>query len=69
MVLLLHVSHDFRVDVNKTGHLDIEKLGEWAKRVGMPNVTYNHLRAMILQVDTNKTGTVEFWEFFGIQVI
>jgi hypothetical protein len=36
--------------------------------MGLKNVTYDDLKRMIEQVDVNKNGKVEFWEFLAIQL-
>eukprot|EP01006_Ploeotia_vitrea_P010705 TRINITY_DN27761_c0_g1_i1.p1 TRINITY_DN27761_c0_g1~~TRINITY_DN27761_c0_g1_i1.p1 ORF type:complete len:853 (+),score=107.25 TRINITY_DN27761_c0_g1_i1:91-2649(+) len=53
-------------DYNGTGSLDLEKLAHWMQKKG-ETASYDRLQEMITQVDVNKNGKVEFWEFFGIQ--
>eukprot|EP01012_Entosiphon_sulcatum_P000081 TRINITY_DN100122_c0_g1_i1.p1 TRINITY_DN100122_c0_g1~~TRINITY_DN100122_c0_g1_i1.p1 ORF type:complete len:110 (-),score=21.52 TRINITY_DN100122_c0_g1_i1:20-349(-) len=66
---LIHYKLCFeRADKDANGRLDIMELGEWAQRMGMRNVSFQDLKAMIQQVDINHNGKVDFWEFLGIQL-
>eukprot|EP01006_Ploeotia_vitrea_P061122 TRINITY_DN77285_c0_g1_i1.p1 TRINITY_DN77285_c0_g1~~TRINITY_DN77285_c0_g1_i1.p1 ORF type:complete len:115 (-),score=15.71 TRINITY_DN77285_c0_g1_i1:677-1021(-) len=67
--MLIHYKLCFeRADKDKSGKLDIAELGEWSQRMGLKNVTFEHLQEMIKQVDSNHNGKVEFWEFLAIQL-
>eukprot|EP01012_Entosiphon_sulcatum_P025764 TRINITY_DN3112_c0_g1_i1.p1 TRINITY_DN3112_c0_g1~~TRINITY_DN3112_c0_g1_i1.p1 ORF type:complete len:692 (-),score=130.12 TRINITY_DN3112_c0_g1_i1:52-2094(-) len=57
-----------RANTDGTGHMDLFQLGQWAQDKGMKNISFEQLRHMLAQVDVNKNGFVEFWEFFAIQV-
>lgn len=48
--------------------IDIFELGEWAQSLGLRNLTFEDLKRMIAEVDTNHDGRVDFWEFLAIQL-
>uniref|UniRef100_A0A7S1HZR5 EF-hand domain-containing protein n=1 Tax=Eutreptiella gymnastica TaxID=73025 RepID=A0A7S1HZR5_9EUGL len=67
--LLMQVRRTFlAADVDKSGKLDIKKLGDYCLQQGCQNVTYEQLRSMLTQVDLRGQNAVDFWAFLGIQL-
>jgi|EP00670_Eutreptiella_braarudii_P002996 5-hydroxyisourate hydrolase-like protein (transthyretin family) len=69
MGTLIHYKLAFeRADKDHNGRIDVFELGEWAQSLGLRNLTFEDLKRMISEVDTNHDGRVDFWEFLAIQL-
>eukprot|EP00669_Euglena_mutabilis_P005063 TRINITY_DN16433_c0_g1_i1.p1 TRINITY_DN16433_c0_g1~~TRINITY_DN16433_c0_g1_i1.p1 ORF type:complete len:374 (+),score=65.64 TRINITY_DN16433_c0_g1_i1:710-1831(+) len=55
------------MDVDGTGFLTLQKMGNWIVQHRLWDVTYVELQAMLRQVDVDRTGRVGWWVFLAVR--